>query len=140
MAHNTLLTYPYFNETFKIHTNAIALQLGAVISHKGKPIASYSRKLTDSQQRYTATERELFSTVETLFEFRTILLGHKLRIYTDNKNFTCTKCNTDSVLIWRLIMEEYGPDIEYIKGRENMEADALSRLRIYWSRVQKIPN
>ena len=35
MAHNTLLTYPDFNETFKIHTNASAFQLGAVISQKG---------------------------------------------------------------------------------------------------------
>ena len=36
---NTLLTYPDFNETFKSHTNASALQLGVVIIQKGKPIA-----------------------------------------------------------------------------------------------------
>jgi hypothetical protein len=29
---------------------------------------------------------------------------------------------------WRLILEEYGPDIRYIKGEENCAADALSRL------------
>ena len=57
VARDTLLNYPDFNETFKIHTNASALQLGAVISHKGKPISFYSRKLTDSQQRYTVTDR-----------------------------------------------------------------------------------
>ena len=33
----TLLTYPDFNEIFKIHTNARAFQLEAVISYKGKP-------------------------------------------------------------------------------------------------------
>ena len=53
--HNTLLAYPDFNETFKIHTNASRLQLGAVIGHKVKPIDFYIRKLTDSQKRYTAT-------------------------------------------------------------------------------------
>ena len=52
---NNLLAYTDFNETFKIHTNDIAFQLGAVISHKGKHIAFYSRKITDSQQGYTAT-------------------------------------------------------------------------------------
>ena len=52
---DTFLTYPYSNETFKIHTNASAFQLGSVIIHKGKPIAFYSRKLTDDQQRYTLT-------------------------------------------------------------------------------------
>ena len=38
LARNNLLTYPYFNETFKIHTDSRALQLGAVISHKVKHI------------------------------------------------------------------------------------------------------
>ena len=44
MACNTLLTYPYFNETFKIRSDASASQLGSVISQKGKPIAFYSEK------------------------------------------------------------------------------------------------
>ena len=38
VARDTLLTYLYFNETFKIHTDASAFQLGAVIIHKVKPI------------------------------------------------------------------------------------------------------
>ena len=57
VAHNNLLTYPDFNETFKIHTDASVFQLGVVISQKGKPIAFYSRKLTDAQQRYTVPKR-----------------------------------------------------------------------------------
>ena len=65
VACDTLSTYPEFNETFKMHTDASSFQLGAVISQKGKPIAFYSRKLTDNQQRYTETERELLSIVET---------------------------------------------------------------------------
>ena len=89
VSRNTLLTDPDFNETFKINTNASALQLGAVIRQKGKPIAFYSRKLTAAQQQYTITDRELLSIVKTLKGFRTILLGHKLRIYTDHKNLTC---------------------------------------------------
>ena len=52
MSRNALLTYPNFNETFKIHINAIALQLGVVISKKVKPIALFSRKVTDTHQRY----------------------------------------------------------------------------------------
>ena len=55
--HNNLLTYTNFNETFKMHTDASAFQLGAVISHIEKPIAFYSKKINDAQQRYTATER-----------------------------------------------------------------------------------
>ena len=51
VACDTLLTYPDFNETFKIHTNTNALQLGAVISHKGKPIAFYSGKINDLPEK-----------------------------------------------------------------------------------------
>ena len=57
MACYNLLTYPNFNETFKIRTNASAFQLGAVIIHKVKPINFYIIKLTDSQQLYTVTDR-----------------------------------------------------------------------------------
>ena len=36
--------------------------------------------------------------------------------------------NTDRVLRWRLIIEEYNPTLVYLKGESNVVADALSRL------------
>ena len=60
-------------------------------------------------------------------EFRTILLDQKLRIYTDHKNLTYNNFNTDRVLIWRLVLEEYSPDIEYIQGKKNIVAYAEPR-------------
>ena len=38
VACDTLLTYPYFNKAFKIHTDASVFQLGAVIIQKGRPL------------------------------------------------------------------------------------------------------
>ena len=104
VARGTLLTYPDFNETFKIHADASAFQLGAVIIQKGKPIAFYSRKLTDPHKIYTVTEKELLRILESLKEFITILLGHKLIMYTDHKRLNCNNFNTERVLIWRLII------------------------------------
>jgi hypothetical protein len=101
------LAYPDFNDEFVIHTDASHTQLGAVISQKGKPIAFYSRKLKAKQTRYTTTEREPLSIVETLKEFRNILLGQKLVVHTDNKNLTCKNFNTERVMQWRLILEEF---------------------------------
>ena len=71
----TLLSYPNFTEAFEIHIDASKVQLGSVISQKGKPIAFYSRKFNPTQVNHTITERELLSIVETLKEFRNILLG-----------------------------------------------------------------
>ena len=52
VAREVLLSYPNVNDVFKIHTDASATQLGAVISQKGKPIAFYSRKLNPAQTLY----------------------------------------------------------------------------------------
>ena len=130
ISRDALLAYPNFNKTFEIHTDASKTQLGAVISQDNKPIAFYSRKLNPAQTRYTTTERELLAIVETLKEFRNILLGQKIKVYTDHKNLTYKNFNTERVMRWRLILEEYGPQLEYIKGEKNVLADALSRLDI----------
>ena len=61
VSRETLLSYPDFNKPFEIHTDASKLQLGAVISQKGKPVAFYSRKLNPAQVNYTTTEREILS-------------------------------------------------------------------------------
>ena len=92
-----MLAYPDFSKPFVVHTDASHTQLGAVISQDGKPIAFYSRKLNPAQTRYTTTERELLSIVETFKEFRTILLGHKIIVHTDHKNLVCKHFNTWNV-------------------------------------------
>ena len=77
MAQEIILNYPDFSKVFEIHTDASDRQLGAVIAQEGKPLAFYSRKLSNAQRKYTTTEQELLSIVETLKEFRNILLGQK---------------------------------------------------------------
>ena len=128
ISRDVMLAYPDFTKPFVIHTDASHYQLGAVISQDGKPIAFYSRKLNSAQTRYTTTERELLSIVETLKEFKNILLGHRIVIHTDHKNLTCKNFNTERVMRWRLVLEEFGPELLYIKGEDNVVADALSRL------------
>lgn len=130
IAKETLLTFPDFSKEFEIHTDASKLQLGACISQDGKPVAFYSRKLNPAQTRYTTTERELLSIVETLKEFRNILLGQKIKVHTDHENLTYKTFNSDRVMRWRLYIEEYSPDLHYVKGENNIVADALSRLDI----------
>jgi hypothetical protein len=128
IAKETLLTFPDFSKEFEIHTDASKLQLGACISQNGKPVAFYSRKLQSAQTRYTTAEQELLSIVETLKEFRNILLGQKIKVHTDHENLTYKNFNSDQVMRWRLYIEEYSPELQYIKGTHNVVADALSRL------------
>ena len=53
------LSYPNFKKPFKIDVDASKLQLGSVISQKGKPIVFYSRKINPAQVSYTTIEHEL---------------------------------------------------------------------------------
>jgi RNase H-like domain found in reverse transcriptase len=101
-----------------------------VISQDNKPIMFYSRKLKPEQTRYTTTEHELLSIVETLKEFRNIQLGQRIEIHTDHKNLTCKNFNTERVMRWQLLLEEYGPELIYIKGENNIIANALSGLEL----------
>ncbi len=59
-----------------------------------------------------------------------MLLGHHIIVRTDHKNLThpTSTHTSDRVLRQRLLLEEYGVEIEYIQGEKNVVADALSRL------------
>jgi transposase InsO family protein len=129
----TLLTFPNFNEPFHIYTDASKYQLGAVIMQNEKPIAFYSRKLNTAQKRYTTGEQELLSIVETLKEFRNILLGQQIIIHTDHRNILYKKLSSDRIIRWRLLLEEYGPEYVHVSGKDNVVADALSRMEADFS-------
>ena len=54
----------------------------------------------------------------------------RINIYTDHKNLTWDRLSlaSDRVARWRILLEEYAPEIIYIKGIHNTVADAISRL------------
>eukprot|EP00804_Cyclotella_cryptica_P016109 CCRYP_004225-RA/>CCRYP_004225-RA protein AED:0.35 eAED:0.35 QI:90/-1/0/1/-1/0/1/0/97 len=82
------------------------------------------------QQKYSVTKIELLAIVETLKEFKGILWGQQIKVYTDHKNLIqdALGLTSDRVYRWRLLLEEYGPEIVHIKGIHNTVADAISRL------------
>ena len=129
MSQETALAFPDFQKEFHVYTDASDYQLGAVIMQEGKPLAFYSRKLNQAQQGYTTGEQELLSIVETLKEFRNILLGQQIVVHTDHKNILYDgDLSNDRIRRWRHLLEEYGPRYEHIAGKDNVVADALSRM------------
>jgi hypothetical protein len=63
-------------------------------------------------------------------------------VRTDHKKLTYAKSTSDRVMRWRLLIQEFGPELKHIQRRHNLIADALSRLEIVNTSVKagaKIP-
>jgi hypothetical protein len=88
IAKDVVLAYPDFSKSFEIYTDASTMQLGAVITQDNRAIAFFSRKLSETQTKYSVTEIELLAIVETLKEFRGMLWGQQIKVYSDHKNLT----------------------------------------------------
>ena len=91
---------------------------------------------------YTTTEKELLSIVECVREFRNILFGYPIVVYSDHKNLVhaATVSQSQRVMRWRMILEEFGPDIRHISGEDNAVADAISRLPTAATELKDIRN
>ena len=74
--------------------------------------------MNSAQQNYTTTEKELVSILAYIKEFRNILLGNHITVYTEHKNVALKYFNTECVMRWHLILEEFIPEIKYIKGEK----------------------
>ncbi len=118
IAKETALAYLDFFKPFEIYTDASSMQLGAMITQHNTPIAFFSRKLSEMQQKYSVMGIELLSIVETLKEFKGMLWGQDIKVYTGHINFTrdALGLTSDRVYLWRLLLEEYAPEILFTKG------------------------
>jgi hypothetical protein len=125
------LVYPDYSKVFEAYTNASSKQLGAVISQENRPIAFFSWKLFTTQCKYSVTQIELIAIVKILKEFKGMLWGQSIKVYTDHANLIrdALGMTLDHVYQWRLLLEEYGPKVVYIKGIHNIVADAISWLK-----------
>ncbi len=78
--------YPDYSKVFEIYTDASRKQLIAVITQDSKPIAFFSQKLTVTLCIYSVIKIELLALVETLKEFKGMLWGQPIKVFTDHKN------------------------------------------------------
>jgi hypothetical protein len=117
IAKDVVLAYLDYSKGFEIYTDASSKQLGAVITQDNRPIAFFSWKLSI----------ELLAIAKTLKEFKGMLWGQNIKVLTDHANLMrdVLGLTLDRVYQWRLLLEEYGPEILYIEGIHNTIADAV---------------
>lgn len=132
-----LLQYPDYDKPFILTTDASTVALGAVLSQgqvgSDKPVAYASRTLSDTETRYSTIERELLAILWAVKHFRPYLYGRKFLIYTDHRPLAwlySLKEPNSKLTRWRLRLQEYDFQIIYKNGKQNTNADALSRIKI----------
>ncbi|MGL4850739.1 MAG: reverse transcriptase domain-containing protein [Clostridium sp.] len=136
---NALLHHPDIAEPFTLLTDASDEGLGAVLEQKGRIIGLYSKKLYQAEKNYTTTEKELLAVVKALQHFRPIVLGAKITVRTDHNNLTyITQCLTNRAQRWKILLDEFGVQLSYIKGEENIGADLLSRCLLTSARTENL--
>lgn len=68
----------------ELHTDASKIGIGAILIQNNYPIRYFSKKLSDTQTRYTATELECIAGVNAINYFRIYLEGRNFIIFTDH--------------------------------------------------------
>jgi hypothetical protein len=108
-----------------IRTDASSVGMGAVLLQERNgllhPVHYASRKMSETQQRYSTIERECLAIVWGLTKFSRFLLGRPLTFLKSAK----TKNNR--LLRWALMLQEFNFTVEPISGQSNVFADLLSR-------------
>jgi hypothetical protein len=117
IAKDVVLAYPDYSKVFETYTDASSKQLGVLITQDNRPIVFFSRKLSNAQCKYSVTKIELLAIVKILKEFKGMLLGQNINVFTDHANLMrdALGLTLDRVYQWRLLLEKYKPKIVYIK-------------------------
>ena len=115
---------------FTVCVDASKQGFGAMLMQDGGVIAYASRKLKKHEELYATHDLELAAVMLALKIWRHYLVGWNFELKTDHQSlkhlFTQRDLNARQRW-WSEFMSEYDFGISYIKGKENVVADALSR-------------
>ena len=133
-----ITTFPvlaYFDKIKKqtIQCDASKRGLGTVLLKESKPVMYVSRALTETEERYSNIERELLDIVFALKRLNHYRFGRTITVQSDHqplqsvwkKSIVSANPRLQRILL-RLV--HYDINIEFLCGKENVIADALSRV------------
>uniref|UniRef100_A0A0K0FET0 RNA-directed DNA polymerase n=1 Tax=Strongyloides venezuelensis TaxID=75913 RepID=A0A0K0FET0_STRVS len=131
------ISYPNFNLPFKLYCDASSDCFASVLMQNlskdiDSPLGFFSKRNPDRKKFIPATYLEIRCIAESLDYFRQYVYGNETHIYTDHMSIIkICENNTDRNLfryVERIL--EYNVVIHYIRGKENIPADALSRAHL----------
>ena len=131
-----VLRSPDFTKEFILQTDASDVGVGAVLSQLDEegadhPVAYYSRKLLAREQKYATIEKECLAIKLATQAFRVYLLGRPFIIQTDHRALEWLdrlRENNAKLSRWSIALQPFKFKVRHRAGKENGNADCLSRL------------
>ena len=137
IASAALLAYPDPDAPLAIFTDASDFAIGAALQQRTKdrwqPLGFFSKKLSSAGTKYGAFNRELLAIQRAIRYFRHMVEGRTLTIFTDHKPLSFASCQKAKQCSPRQFrhpdyISQFTTDIRHISGKDNIVADALSRM------------
>ncbi|XP_023190648.1 uncharacterized protein LOC111608786 [Xiphophorus maculatus] len=135
LTHAPVLAFADPTKPYILHVDASLDGLGAVLNQEHsdglRPVAFASRKLSQSERNYPVHQLEFLALKWAVVDkFHDYLYGARFTVRTDNNPLTyvltTAKLNATGHR-WLAALTTYDFDIQYKPGRDNVDADWLSR-------------
>ena len=136
LAAATLLHHPRPGAKLSLTTDASNIAIGGVLEQEGpkgwEPLGFWSAKLEPHQQQWPPYDRELLAAFKGTRHFRSYIEGRPFTLFTDHQSLVPSiHKKTDPQTLRQTYqlscVAEFTTDIQYIEGKANLVADALSR-------------
>ena len=127
-----------------LQTDASDYGIGAYlfqrVNGEDRPVAILSKTLERTQLRWSTPEKEGYAIYYALKKFDYLLRDVRFTLQTDHKNLIYINDTASPKLVrWKLAIQEFDFDIEYIEGAKNFIADGFSRFCQFLIREEEEP-
>ena len=131
-----IVKLPDWDKPFVVVSDASTTAVGACLMQpygdQLLPIYYFSRSLRGAELNYSAQHLEAFGVILAIQKWKYFLWGapFSIRILSDHRSLQHWRSQKDlqgRMARWQEILSEFGYQIEYVPGRLNVLADALSR-------------
>ena len=131
-----VLAFPRLGEDFIVDVDASNIAFGGVLIQEGSdsllhPVGYFSDSVQKSQKDWAPTTKEAFALVLAVRHWHVYLAGKRFVLNSDHNPLVYMRNQKDprgKFARWILELEEYDYVVQYVKGVDNVKADALSRI------------
>nr|CTR11708.1 unnamed protein product [Calliphora vicina] len=137
LSNSTLLFHPISDAELVVKVDASDFAIGAVLEQKvgndWQPLSFFTKKLTDTEKRYSTYDRELLAIYAAIKYFRDYVEGREFSVHTDHKPLIFAFSQKPEKASPRQLRQlnfigQFTTNFKHVKGTENVVADAFSRI------------